>query len=82
MKSCLALRRIDCVLRYYDQLDILNNQQDEQLFEHFMNETYGELINDFIHLNNHHCHQLQEINQELNECKINKCQYTSRHHEI
>eukprot|EP00483_Globobulimina_turgida_P013013 UN13037 len=82
MKSCVALRRIDSALRYYDKLDILNNKQDEELFEDFMNEIYGEVINDIIHLNNHHCHELEEIHQELNECKINECQYTSRHHEI
>ncbi len=52
-----------------------------------MNEIYHNLIDDYIHFNNHHSHEIQNINHEItneasifNACKISKCVFTSRHH--
>eukprot|EP01084_Bolivina_argentea_P228751 386266_1 len=80
--TCDALKRIHQSLLYYDKLDIINNQKHQQLFEYFINEIYYQIIDDFIHLNNQHCHQLQQINESLEECTITECQYTMRHHEV
>ena len=57
------------------------------LWNKFVNEVYDNLIDDYIHLNNHHSHELERINDEItnkhsifNACKISKCIFTSRHH--
>ncbi len=80
MKSCIVLKRINYALLYYNKLNIITNQQHQQLFDHFMNEIYYNIINDFIHLNNKHSHQLEYINNNLKPCNINTCKCTSRHH--
>eukprot|EP01084_Bolivina_argentea_P254139 427147_1 len=80
METCNALKRIHQSLIYYDKLNITDNPTHLNLFEHFINDVYFQILNDFIHLNNNHCHQLEQINEQLNQCCISECQYTARHH--
>eukprot|EP01084_Bolivina_argentea_P207085 353404_1 len=80
--TCNVLKRLHQSLIYYDKLDIINNQLHQKLFEHFTHEIYHQIIDDFIHLHNEHGHQLQHINEQLEECNIGKCPYTTRHHSV
>eukprot|EP01084_Bolivina_argentea_P162889 283424_1 len=80
IQSCLALKRIIYALTYYDKLNIQQNKKHCQLFNEFTNETYHQLINDYVHLHTHHSHQLDDINQQLQECDMSMCKYTRRHY--
>eukprot|EP01084_Bolivina_argentea_P175336 303663_1 len=80
MTTCIVLKRINYALLYYNKLNIIQNKEHQQLFDHFMNEIYYNLINDFIHLNNKHSDQLEQINNNLKPCNINKCKCTTKHH--
>eukprot|EP01084_Bolivina_argentea_P103314 185075_1 len=82
-KQCKSMRRLLFALKYYSELNIDNNK-DAEIFTEFMLDIYYGLINDYIHFNNEHTHQLQHINDDLitnNECKISTCTSTSRHHD-
>eukprot|EP01084_Bolivina_argentea_P254138 427146_1 len=81
METCNALKRIHQSLIYYDKLNIFSNNQHKTLFEHFVLQVYYNIINDYIHFNNEHGHQLEQINKQLPLCSIKQCQYTGRHHE-
>eukprot|EP01084_Bolivina_argentea_P226123 382002_1 len=80
MASCNKVNRIIEALMYYVKLNIINNTNNANTFEHFINDVYDEILNDYVHLNNTHGHQLESINETLNECNIHECEYTSRHH--
>ena len=84
--NCESIRRLIHTLSYYSKLDIINNEKHCNLFEHFMNDTYHQFINDFIHLVHIHSDKIYEINQSisknklLQDCDIKKCDCTMRHH--
>eukprot|EP01084_Bolivina_argentea_P065726 119813_1 len=86
--SCSALHRISCCLKYYSILDIIHNINHHDMFNHFINDIYDRLLDDYIHLINHHSHQLSEINQTLVhkyqfvQCDISTCVFTLQHHAI
>eukprot|EP01084_Bolivina_argentea_P220682 373958_1 len=89
-KACICITRLLVALKYYSRLNIIENHNDRELFRQFMNEIYYELINDYIHFNNHHTHEVEHINDDLvndnnntmsfNKCEISSCQFTTRHH--
>eukprot|EP01084_Bolivina_argentea_P260799 440550_1 len=80
-QDCIAMNRLFASLIYYSMLDIINNRKHKNIFNHFMNEVYHQFVNDAIHLNTQHSHELEQINEELTECNMSSCQYTSRHHD-
>eukprot|EP01084_Bolivina_argentea_P109946 196399_1 len=80
MKDCIQLKRIVNSLRNYEKLNITDNKQDLETFIQLTNQTHQELLDDYIHLNNYHSKQLQNISKKLEACNVSKCQYTSRHY--
>eukprot|EP01084_Bolivina_argentea_P089993 162230_1 len=65
IETCNTLKRIYRTMIYYDKLNIFTNHQHKTLFEHFVHEVYYNIINDYIHFNNEHGHQLEQINKQL-----------------
>ena len=85
--GCDALIRLLSALRYYHKFDLIENKNDRENFSDFIFDIYTNLINDYIHLVDHHSHQMQEIYEELHEedeeafeCDFKTCKYTTRHH--
>eukprot|EP01083_Nonionella_stella_P101748 288722_1 len=86
--NCISFKRISTGLNYYSLFDIVNNENDEQIFAHFMNEIYTlkRMHNDYAHILHNHQHQIQEIKQLLTEqgtseeCNLSNCTFTTRHH--
>merc|ERR1712154_634669 len=73
-------------LKYYDALNIMNNQNHRDIFNDFINNIYRhQLLDDYAHLINHHGQELQEINSSIinnkifSECNIKTCHFTARH---
>eukprot|EP01083_Nonionella_stella_P151111 482433_1 len=86
-KPCVAMNRLIVTLKYYSMLDINNNEDDAEIFRHFIHEIYYDLIDDYIHFKYHHDDQLQSIYEELMHDKTFKqcdnfqtCSFTTRHH--
>ena len=85
-KDCAVITRLSLALKYYQDLDI-QNQQHIKLFEKFMNNVYKNVLDDYIHFVNKHGHQIEDIHNDFvndkgfNKCQIANCMFTSRHHE-
>eukprot|EP01083_Nonionella_stella_P059342 155223_1 len=81
--------RLLSALKQYSMLKMkpLQSADYNEELTRFMNDVYTEMMNDYIHFQEHHEHQLEQINEELiksnafNECDITKCEYTQRHHQ-
>eukprot|EP01084_Bolivina_argentea_P266303 451653_1 len=75
--KCPLLNRLLHALKYCEMLDITTNTKHQQLFERFMNDTYYNLINDYIHFTEQHWHHIAEIkyNILLTECSIMHINY-------
>ena len=78
--DCHAIKRLCTALTYYSKLDI-QKENDQNILINFMQQIYDQYLNDYIHLVNIHCHQIEEIHKSLtnNVCDIKKCVFTSRH---
>eukprot|EP01084_Bolivina_argentea_P044937 82707_1 len=75
-KECRSITRLLFSLKFYSRINIIENDNDAEMFRKFMNDIYYQVINDYIHLNNEHTHELEHINNHLiknNECKISSC---------
>eukprot|EP01084_Bolivina_argentea_P203075 346879_1 len=46
--KCDAITRLLVSLEYYSALNIIENDNDAEIFREFMDDTYYELINDYI----------------------------------
>ena len=51
-QKCPSLNRLALTLKYYSKLDIINNQQHQNTFIHFVKEVHTSLLNDYIHFVN------------------------------
>eukprot|EP01084_Bolivina_argentea_P211248 359363_1 len=81
--KCQFMNRLLLALEYYSKIDILQNQDDRNFFDHFMNEIYCQLLDDYNHFINHHSSELEQITQSLkskNKCQVTNCQFTTRHY--
>eukprot|EP01084_Bolivina_argentea_P275813 470466_1 len=80
-EHCASLKRLVTASTYYSKLNIIDNDTHYALFDDFIHNIYFGLINDYIHFNNQHTHQIEQIKNGLQECNINTCKCTFRHHE-
>eukprot|EP01084_Bolivina_argentea_P265642 450371_1 len=85
--KCECMQRLFAGLKYYSMLNIMENQNDKEVWNKFVDEIYHNLVDDYVHFNNNHSHELENINNEiinnktiLKPCQISKCTFTSRHH--
>ena len=87
-KQCPSISRLCVALRYYSELNPVNNPQQQDIFAHFTTTIYTNLLDDYIHFIKQHQHQIQEIKKEFidnrgfTKCNIKTCPYTSRHHRV
>ena len=87
-QKCPSLNRLALTLKYYSKLDIINNQQHQNIFIHFVKEVHKSLLNDYIHFVKCHGHQIEDIQKDFIEnrrfisCDMKTCTFTSRHHGI
>ena len=89
-KQCQAMTRLLVGLKYFTLLNIVENENDKEIFSNFISDIYYPFIDDYVHFNNHHSHQLEDINNEIiiidnnqisfDECDILTCPFTTRHH--
>ena len=85
IKSCHAIRRLIAALKYYSLLNIIQNKQNQNIFQHFISSIYTQFLNDYHHLlrehnsNLHQIHKTMKINGLFGDCDISKCKFTKRH---
>ena len=83
--GCDALRRLITAMEYYQQLDILNNQNDRETFHQFIMNIYQiQLLDDFNHLKYRHRDDMDEIYLMLGHKRITcddmeNCDKSMRH---
>eukprot|EP01084_Bolivina_argentea_P133547 235673_1 len=80
-EDCSSLKRLISALELYSKFNISDNMQGQGMFNHFVNDIYYQFLDDYIHFNNIHSHQLQQINERLPQCDISSCGYTTRHYQ-
>eukprot|EP01084_Bolivina_argentea_P226124 382004_1 len=84
--SCIAVKNLVHASQYYSSLNIINNAEDQNVFIHFIRNTYTHLLNDYNHLVTKH-NNLDQINKaiinnkEYGKCDIKTCSFTARHHQ-
>eukprot|EP01084_Bolivina_argentea_P245448 410945_1 len=87
-RKCKSIKRLFAALKLYSTLNIIGDENDRDVWNKFMNQIYHNLIDDYIHFNNNHSHELENINKAIIDnkivglipCQISKCLFTSRHH--
>ena len=86
--ECLGVKRLCTALKYFSLMDIINNKQHRDIFSHFVNTVYTNILDDNTHLVQAHGNHIQNINESLlnsaifSECDIRKCAFTARHHRV
>eukprot|EP01084_Bolivina_argentea_P044780 82392_1 len=84
-KQDIIINRLSKALEYYLCLDIMNNNEHRNLFCHFVQQKYTQLIDDFAVLTKISKEKLYEIQESLindgnvKGCDINKCDFAMRH---
>eukprot|EP01084_Bolivina_argentea_P153800 268146_1 len=66
--QCQSMNRLFAALEYYSQIRI--RRENRNIFIDFVNDVYHQLIDDYIHFNNHHSHQLESIYFDTRDTKI------------
>eukprot|EP01083_Nonionella_stella_P207524 753790_1 len=85
--KCDAMERLLTSSKYNSMLKTKKTEDYDEIFIRFMNEVYNEkgkgLIDDYIHFQEHHEHELERINHDLMESNglsdcndIGECEYT------
>ena len=65
-----------------------NNENYEEILLNFLDTVYQNILDDYNHIVKYHNNEIEEIynyiinKQKFNICDINKCLFTSRHHQI
>eukprot|EP01083_Nonionella_stella_P066519 175208_1 len=87
--KCDAFQRLITSSKYNSMLKKKKSDDYDEIFIRFMNEVYNEkgkgLIDDYIHFQQRHEHELERINRDLiesngfSDCSIGECEYTKRH---
>ena len=84
--TCINIKRLLFALKYYQTLDLANNQNGRQIFYDFMINTYKyQVYDDLTHFMKYHQQQIQEIKQfainnyHFTSCDLSQCQYADRH---
>eukprot|EP01084_Bolivina_argentea_P253538 425920_1 len=81
----IFIKRLSTALKYYSQLDIINNSKHKDLFMHFIQQKYTQLIDDFTRLTKENKEKLYSIrellikNEDFKICDIKKCNFSTRH---
>eukprot|EP01083_Nonionella_stella_P140121 429000_1 len=85
--KCDGMKRLISSSEYHSK--VKNSADFHEILTRFMNEVYNgegkKLIDDYIHFQVHHEHELERINRDLIEsnrfgdCSISKCGFTRRH---
>eukprot|EP01084_Bolivina_argentea_P074168 134566_1 len=84
-KKDIFIKRLSTALKYYSQLDIINNKKDKDLFMDFIQQKYTKLIDDFTLLtkqNKEKLYSIQQLlikNEDFKICDIKKCNFSTRH---
>ena len=86
IESCVYIKRILTLLKYYSLLQVGTNPDDQNIFNNFINTVYdvSSLIMDQFHLQKKHDDEIHEImNHFINQyqsttCDIKLCPYSSR----
>eukprot|EP01083_Nonionella_stella_P108083 313892_1 len=87
--KCDAMQRLVSSSKYDAMLQTKKSEDWDEILTRFMNEVYNQkgalLIDDYIHFQKHHEHELERINNDLieshgfNDCTIGECEHTRRH---
>ncbi len=82
IKECNALKNLITASKEYES--IRNRKQES--FDDYCNETYPNILNEYIHFILCHSHQIEGINKlilhnnNLEHCNITKCDVFDRHY--
>ena len=83
IKDCFRLYRILYALRYYQSLDLNNDNMDKLMY--FCDTVYPHLVSDYQHILQTHGDQLEEINKQIiqhkdfGDCNHSQCKLIRRH---
>eukprot|EP01084_Bolivina_argentea_P238719 401081_1 len=85
--KCKSMKRLFEALKLYSTLNIIENENDKEVWNKFVDEVYDNLVDDYVHFNNNHSHELENINNEiinnktiLTPCRDSSCAFTARHY--
>ena len=89
-KSCICVRRILTLMKYYSLLQINSNKHHQNVFDNFIHEIYNtsQLIMDQYHLQKRHNHNIYQImtyavnKYKFPPCDIKTCAHSSRLYRI
>ena len=84
LQDCPSIQRLISLLEMYEDLDVINNNEDQNMFVRQMNDTREckYFLDDYIHLISDHSHQLETICVSLDPCNdIARCVSTSRNYQ-
>eukprot|EP01084_Bolivina_argentea_P232020 391143_1 len=87
VETCQIIKRLAVALKYYSSLDVVNNSEQQDTFIDFITMNYTKVLDDYVHLVNHHGNDLSEINDQLagdglfSDCNISNCSFTARHYQ-
>ena len=72
--GCDGIKRLIAAITYYQKLNVVDNQNDQEIFRNFIMNVYGNnFLNDYNHLVHDHRNDLEEIYKELQDTKAIKC---------
>lgn len=87
--NCGAIKRLLTSLKYYTNLNIKINKNNQSIFCNFMDEVYkSQVYDDFHHFIKFHQSQLEEISKlaydeyDLPTCDLSTCTYSDRHYRV
>lgn len=85
--NCIEIRRMISALIFYSTIDPINNVKHGDKFMEFCKETYPEILDDHIHIMDHHQHDMDKVLQLIHtdfdlmsKCDIHNCQMIVRHY--
>jgi len=85
IRKCDMLNRLIHGLKFYSNLDIDTNEVDKDEFNNFFDDTYKNMLDDYLHCINVHSDDLEEIHDSLrskyhfSDCNVRNCSFSKRH---
>ena len=85
--NCYQILRMISSLIFYSTIDPINNETHKEEFMKYCNDVYPEILNDYIHIMDHHQNDISGISQTIkrdiqlmNECDVQNCMALRRHY--
>ena len=84
--NCTKMKRLIVTLKYFDGLNVVENKNDENIFESFVNDVYRtQLVSDYFHFVTIHKNSWKQIvdgfySKNNRKCALKNCITSSRYY--